>query len=262
MPPSKRTSAPKAPRLTRFSPTRLSLYRTCPKAYAFQYDQGLRWGGQSSAQSFGGSLHRTLQAFHDQGGAASVSIDALKATLAERWSSAGYGTVEEAAEFRAVGEELLTRYHTAAQEPGRETVATEVTVSRRYEDFVLFGKIDRLDRRPDGSLEVVDYKSGRHAFTEGEVRESLAMTVYQVLVAREHPGVAVYTGILNLRTGDSVFVLRTPEELDSAEAEIAALARTILADSIKAPTPGSQCARCPYPSVCPEGRAWLRDREG
>lgn len=262
MPPTRRSTAPKAPKLTRFSPTRLSLYRTCPKAYAFQYDQGLRWGGQSSAQSFGGSLHRTLQAFHDQGGAAAVSVEALRATLAERWSSAGYESDEEAAEFRAVGEELLSRYHTAAQEPGRETIATEVTVSRRYEDFVLFGKIDRLDRRPDTSIEVIDYKSGRHAFTEDEVRQSLAMTVYQVLVAREHPGVAVYTGILNLRTGESVFVLRSPDELDAAEAEIASLARAILADALKAPTPGPQCARCPYPSVCAEGRVWLEGRGG
>lgn len=249
----------KSPRLPRYSPTRLNLYRTCPRAYLFQYERGLRWGGVSSAQSFGGSVHRTLQAFHERGGAATVSLDALKTELAGRWSDAGYGSPEEAAAFRAAGEELLTRYHLAASEPGRATLANEVTVSRRYETFVLFGKIDRLDRRPDGALEVIDYKSGRRVYGEDDVRASLAMTVYQLLVARENPGVAVYTGILNLRTGEGAFVLRSPAELDAAEAEIAALVATIAADAVKAPTPGEPCRDCPYPRVCPEGRAWLRD---
>jgi RecB family exonuclease len=249
---------PALPRLARFSPTRLNLYRFCPRAYAFQYDQGLRWGGQSAAQSLGGSLHRTLQTFHDRGGAEAVSPEALKAALTERWSQAGYSSHEEAAASRALGEEILDRYHQAAREPGRETLATEVTVQRRYDTFVLFGKIDRLDRRPDGALEVIDYKSGRYVYTEDDVRESLAMTVYQLLVSRENPGVAVYTGILNLRTGDGAFVLRTEDELDVFEREVRALVGTITDDAVKAPVPGEQCRRCPYPSVCPEGRAWLR----
>lgn len=250
--------SPKSPRLPRYSPTRLNLYRFCPRAYLFQYERGLRWGGVSSAQSFGGSVHRTLQAFHERGGAATVSLDDLKTELAGRWSDAGYGSAEEAAAFRAAGEAMLSRYHDAAAEPGRTTLANEVTVQRRYATYVLFGKIDRLDRRPDGALEVIDYKSGRRVYGEDDVRASLAMTVYQLLVARENPGVAVYTGILNLRTGDSAFVLRSDDELDAVEAEVAALVATIQGDVEKAPVPGAQCAECPYPSVCPEGRAWLR----
>ena len=80
------------PRLPRFSPTRLNLYRFCPRAYLFQYERGLRWGGASPAQSFGGSVHRTLQAFHERGGAGAVSLDDLKTELAGRWSDAGYGS--------------------------------------------------------------------------------------------------------------------------------------------------------------------------
>lgn len=249
---------PPAPRLPRFSPTRLDLYRFCPRAYFFQYDQGLRWGFTSAAQSLGGSLHRALQDFHEGGGAEAMSLDDLKARFSERWSGAGYASEGEAEEFRALGERALERHHETAREPGRETLAAEVTVQRRYEDFVLFGKIDRLDRRPDGALEVIDYKSGRRVWSEGDVRASLAMTVYQLLVARENPGVPVWTGVLNLRTGDRAFVLRSPEELDAAEADVRDLARAILTDATKPPLPGAQCRRCPYPKVCPAGLAWLR----
>ena len=52
----------------------------------------------------------------------------------------------------ASGEAVLQQYYQAPRETGRETLWTEKTVQHRYEDFVLFGKVDRLDRRPDGRL--------------------------------------------------------------------------------------------------------------
>ncbi|HEU4534415.1 MAG TPA: PD-(D/E)XK nuclease family protein [Polyangiaceae bacterium] len=259
MPAARPPNRAKAPRLPRLSPTRLNLYRFCPRAYGFYYDEGLRWGSNSAAQSFGGSLHRALQAFHARGGPEVVTLEALKDQWNAAWSSAGYESPEQAAEFRASGEELLARYHEASREPGRVTLATEATLQRHYDEFILFGKVDRLDRRPDGALEVIDYKSGRREVTEREVRESLAMTLYQLIVARQHPGVPVHTRIVALRTGESASVLRSDAELDAAEADIVALVRTVLGDAIKPALPGESCRSCLYPRVCPPGRAWLRE---
>src|SRR4051812_28405126 len=162
MPRQKRSEAP-VPRLPRFSPTRLSLYLFCPRAYCFYYRKGYRWGGMTAGHAFGGSLHRTLQLFHERGGAEQVSLEELQAQLREKWSEAGYASAEEAAAHLEAGEQVLEQYYAASPEPGRTTLWTEKTVQHRYEDFVLFGKVDRLDRRPDGALEVVDYKSGRRS---------------------------------------------------------------------------------------------------
>jgi RecB family exonuclease len=248
---------PRLPKLPRFSPTRLEAYRFCPRAYSFQYDQGLRWGGTSAGQSFGGSLHRALQGFHGEGGAQAVSVEDLKQKLAATWSAHGYGSPEEAAAAQQEGERLLEQHHAHASEEGRTTLAVECTVQHRYEDVVLFGKIDRLDRRPDGALEVIDYKSGRRIPTEDDVRGSLAMALYQMLVARNHPGVPVVTTLLHLRSGQTASVARSEDELREVEAGALALARQILADREKLPCPGDQCRDCPYPRVCPSGSLWL-----
>ena len=254
------TKRPAAPRLPRFSPTRLNAYRFCPRAYAFQYDEGLRWGGTSAGMSFGGSLHRALQVFHQEGGAAAVSVDDLKQQLAATWSAVGYTSTEEADAARVEGERLLEQHHAQAAEPGRVTLAVERTVQHRYDDVVLFGKIDRLDRRPDGALEVIDYKSGRRVPTEDDVRASLAMALYQLLVAREHPGTPVVTTLLHLRTGQSASVSRTDDELRVVEEDALALARQILADREKLARPGPSCLDCPYPRICPPGRQWLAEQ--
>jgi putative RecB family exonuclease len=249
--------APAGPRLPRFSPTRIGLYLTCPKAYFFQYHQHLRWGGPRAGYAFGGNLHRVLQHLHQQGGPEQVSLEALRGQLHETWSAAGFASAAEAAVHLEHGQAILEAYHRAAIGTGDVTLWTERTVQHRYERFVLFGKIDRLDRRADGALEVVDYKSGRLTVTEAEVRENLALMIYQLLVAREHPGVPVYTGIWCLRTGERARVLRSPEELDAAEGEVVEVVHRLLEDAALEPTPGPQCRGCPYPRICPPGRRWL-----
>lgn len=255
--PDSRRRKPAAPRIPRFSPTRIALYLFCPRAYYFYYQQGLRWGGMTAGFAFGGSLHRTLQTFHELGGSSQVSLEELRGHLRERWSEAGYASAEEAGAHLAAGEALLERYYQQPPEPGRETLWTEKTLQHRFEEFVLFGKIDRLDRLPDGSLEVVDYKSGRMEVTEEEVRSSLALSIYQILVARLNPGVPVYAGILCLRSGCSARVLRSEEELRAEEERISGIVRTIMQDENMSARPGTQCRRCVYPRVCPPGRRWL-----
>src|SRR5262245_14842742 len=98
-------SKPRKPSLPRFSPTRLALYRFCPKAYEYYYVRGLRWGQMSAGHSFGGSLHRTLEAFHREG--AQGDLSALLETYRTRWSEKGYSDAEEAARHFETGEDLL-----------------------------------------------------------------------------------------------------------------------------------------------------------
>lgn len=246
-----------APRLPRFSPARISLYLFCPRAYFFYYHRKLRWGSLTAGHAFGGHLHRALQSLHARGGAPQVPLEELLGDLRDRWSTAGFASEAEAAEHLAAGQLLLERYYQASVAAG-ETLWTEKMVQHRYPDYVLFGKVDRLDRRPDGSLEVIDYKSGRLSVTEAEVRDSLAMQVYQLVVARQHPGVPVHATILCLRTGVYASVLREPDELDAVEAELDALVRRIMRDERLPALPGDPCRECVYPRVCPPGRAWLQ----
>jgi RecB family exonuclease len=244
-----RARKPSAPRTPRFSPTRLALYRFCPKAYEYYYLRGLRWGQISPGHAFGGTLHRTLEAFHREG--AERSLEALLETYRSRWIEAGYADAEEAARHFEAGEALLRRYHTEAVQTERETIAVETTVRVEYPGFVLFGKIDRLDRLADGELQVIDYKSGRLTVTEEEVRASPALAIYQLLVARRNLAVPVSAAILCLRSGEMAAVRRSPAELDQVEAEVSATILQILADERFDPAPGPHCAECSFYRICP-----------
>ncbi|MBI3910075.1 MAG: PD-(D/E)XK nuclease family protein [Armatimonadetes bacterium] len=246
-------------RRPRFSPTRLEMYLTCPRAYHCYYDRGLRWGRLTPAHALGGSLHRALQHFHNAGGPRNQDVNALLAAYRASWVGASYATAADAAAHFAAGEAALRAYYEAARLKERETLWTERTLQYRYPEFVLFGKIDRLDRLPTGELEVVDYKSGRLAVSEEEVRTSLPLAVYQLLAARTYPSCPVRVAIYCLRTGESASVLRSPQELEAVEAGVCRTALTVLEDDEKEPTPGPACAACPFTRLCPEGRRYLAD---
>jgi putative RecB family exonuclease len=247
----RRAAVPRRPAKPRFSPTRLRLYLFCPKAYHYYYVRGLRWGEMTAASSFGGSLHRTLQAFHQTGALTPPSIDDLLDTFRSSWTTAGYRDTAEEAEHQQAGEAILRQYFEAAQASGRETVLVERQVQWEYPDYLLIGKIDRLDRLPGGELEVIDYKSGRREVSEEEVQSSLAMAIYQLIVARQHPGTPIQATILCLPTGASATVHRTDEELDELEQDLGKVVARLLAETEYAATPGPHCARCSFERICP-----------
>jgi DNA helicase-2/ATP-dependent DNA helicase PcrA len=236
-------------RKLRLSPTRIELYLFCPKAYHYYYVRKLRWGRLTPGHALGGALHRTLEAFHRAG--PSEDVAALLERYSTTWTAKGYRDPAEEAEHFAAGEEMLRRYHEEAVRSERETVFVERTVSHEYPRYVLFGKIDRLDRLASGELEIVDYKSGRREVSEEDIRGSLALALYQLVVARKYPMEPVRASIYCLRTGATVSILRTAEELVELEDGFRTIAERILDEAEFAPTPGLHCAECAFQRICP-----------
>jgi RecB family exonuclease len=203
----------------------------------------------AAAASFGGSLHRTLDELHRA--AEELPLETVLAIYRGTWSAHGYASDADEAAHLARGEEMLRAHHERGREVGRVSVLTEAQIKYEYDEFVLFGKVDRVDRLPDGSPEVIDYKSGRSSVSEADVRDSLAMTAYQLILARAHPGTQVRATLLALSTGASATITRSPAELDAAEQGIRALALQLLADREYRATPGVWCGRCQFARICP-----------
>ena len=104
---ARRPAPARRPGKPRLSPTRLRLYLFCPKAYHYYYVRGLRWGEMTAASSFGGSLHRALQAFHQAGTLTPPSVEDLLEGFRGSWNTAGYRDTAEEAEHQQAGEEIL-----------------------------------------------------------------------------------------------------------------------------------------------------------
>jgi putative RecB family exonuclease len=245
-----------SPALPRLSPTRLNSYLTCPRQYYFGYIARLPRRARSYF-SFGTSLHGALQEFHEQGGAETQQVGDLLGQLQTSWVDAGYASAEDQAARLELGQQMLVSYFEAetmrhaAEEKPAETLFVEKTLTAPANGYSLTGRIDRIDRRADGLLEVVDYKSGSYLPDAEELAEDLAIAIYQLLVARAFESPAVLGTIYNLKLNQGISLLRDEPALAQVADEVDQVFHTLSADTTYIPTPGPACRHCDYARYCP-----------
>lgn len=120
-------------------------------------------------------------------------------------STPGYSSPEAMREAFGEGKAILERHIELAQSTPTLTKSLYIEKMLRLNlgEFDLIGRVDRVDEHPDGSLEIVDYKSGRTSVQPKDVQSDLAMGCYQLLLKRLHPDRSIKATIIALRTGES-----------------------------------------------------------
>jgi len=244
------------PRKPSISPSKMSTYLACPVKYRYTYlDSRARWLLKAkSYYSFGTTLHRVLQRFHDTGDTGVATTAEVLAAYEESWIDAGYSSAEEMAESFGEGRQILERYVEDVQSrpAGAKTILVERQIRYDFGDFVLIGRVDRVDEYEDGTLEVVDYKSGRSSVSEEDVATDIAMCCYQLLLRKKYPGRNVRARIIALRTHESAIASLADSELEEFERDITTLAREILSENFdeRRPVQKPICEHCDFLIAC------------
>ncbi|BCW95166.1 MAG: PD-(D/E)XK nuclease family protein [Fimbriimonadales bacterium] len=239
-----------------FSPTKLTTYLTCRIKYHWAYMTPYgRWMRRPNpAFTFGANLHRALDYFHTAGGAEKLSPDALHHALEQLWSDAGFENAQQSEAFKQHGRELVSQYYQAQAEQPPEAVVlfTERMLRRDMGRYILTGRIDRLDEHPDGSLEIIDYKSGRADVDETQVQNDLALHCYALLVQELYPDRPLWIAIYALRPNKKVAVPLDADALEEFRALLDGLVAQILDEDWEILTPRwiPHCAGCEFLELC------------
>jgi RecB family exonuclease len=186
-------------------------------------------------------------------------VEEAVSKLEENWITAGYSSPEEAAEALADGRELITQYveEVVARPPTARTVCVEKQFREDMGSFVLIGRVDRIDEHEDGTLEIIDYKSGRSETTVEALRDDLAMNCYQLLVRSKMKADRVLSTIVALRTNHVLSYEPEREELDQFKTDLLELGIEIINRDFDELRPSAKaiCPECDFLQLC------LRDEE-
>jgi len=193
-----------------------------------------------------------LERFHDSEDLGVQTTDEAVAALEENWLTSGYSSPEEAAEALAEGRVLVEGYvaSTIKADEGTTTLFVEKELQMDMGDWTLSGRIDRISERPDGTIEIIDYKSGNSS-PESPIHD-IAMGCYALLAAPMFPGKRLATTIISLQTGERASAERNQQELEEFEADIRRLASEILNRDYPTidPKPKPLCNHCDFLRVC------------
>ncbi len=230
-------------------------YSECPARYRYAHLIRLPTPA-NHALVVGKALHAAVQAFHrSQMGGTPMSREALQAELDRNWESTGFVTRAHEDARRASARAALDRFWDEQQAAPSPVIGVEREFGFRFGTDRVRGRMDRIDRAPDGTVEVVDYKSGgvRDPATAGRrSRESLQLAIYALGWEAEHGRPPDRLSLHFLESGEIGHSFPTPARLDKARAQIAATAAGIRAGEFTA-TPGlMRCGMCPFKTICPD----------
>jgi DNA helicase II / ATP-dependent DNA helicase PcrA len=166
------------------------------------------------------------------------------------WRRGGFGDSEEERQFRAKATQALVRYHDRFREEDAEPVWFERSFQFRMGPHLLRGRVDRVDKLPDGGYELIDYKTGRPK-SASQLRDDVQLSLYAVGAREawqlEAPQQAYYYVLDDAK----VPVPRTEEDRDWITETVFEVADGILGQGFE-PTPSyAACSVCDYRIACP-----------
>jgi putative RecB family exonuclease len=244
----------------RLSYSSIDTYETCPAKFKFAYEDRLP-RHPSPALSFGDSLHRALQCFHNRPVPVPPAREELMEMLDAVWVSDGYRDASEERTYRDHARQVLVQYHVENVERYRIPVALEFRFTIEIEGVQVNGMIDRMDRLPGGGYEIIDYKTNRRLPPLSRVERDLQLSIYH-LAAREVWGIdPERLTLYYLLPGQRMTTSRTPEDVDELRARIATVAERIGAGKFE-PRENPLCDWCDYQALCPIFRHRFEREDG
>jgi DNA helicase-2/ATP-dependent DNA helicase PcrA len=224
----------------------IETYRTCPLKYKFA--RVFRIPQEPTInQRFGILVHQVLERFHAGAGR---SLDELHGLLAAGWRRGGFGESEQERQLREKARAALSAYHERFSREAGEPLWFERAFSFRLGPHQLRGRVDRVDRLPDGGYELIDYKTGRPK-SQAQLEDDVQLSLYAI-GAREAwrltPALRSYHYVLD----DEKVALPSEEGDGEAIREtVLEVGEGIMGQGFE-PTPSyAACSVCEYRIMCP-----------
>jgi putative RecB family exonuclease len=243
------------------SPSKVTSFRDCALAFRFSVIEHLA-DRPTVATVRGTFVHKVLEQLYWNHPAGQRSPAAATWELDRAWdtlqSDADFATLmlgpDERARLRAEVEQLVANYF-LLEDPDEVTpVGVELSLEARIGDMRLRGIIDRLDLLADGSLEVVDYKTGRAPSVTFEQSKLIGVHLYALLAQEVLGRPPVRVKLLHLKEPLVIVAEPTDQALRGhrikASAVWSAIERSCSKEDFQ-PRPSALCGYCDFRDFCP-----------
>lgn len=257
-----------------FSFSHIQMYEACPYKYKLTHVLNLPAKG-SHYFSFGTSIHNTLQAFYlrvkELNASAQTSlfeksreekagetvhvpaVDELLQIYESKWIDDWYKSARQKAEYFEKGRAVLRAFYKSQENGWIIPEFLESFFKIRIGGHLLSGRIDRVDRLPDGTLEIIDYKTGKskEKLTAADKEQLL---IYQIAAERlpEYKNVGRVSKLTYYYLEDDLRAsfIGESKDLEGLEESISGTIKSIKAQEFIAAPSQFVCEHCDFRDIC------------
>jgi DNA helicase-2/ATP-dependent DNA helicase PcrA len=233
----------------RLSASAVETYETCPLQFKFEREWRLAREVHAAMQ-YGAAMHRVLRTYYDAIRASRPRTDdQLMQQFRDDLTNSGIEDDYQQELYLRQGEEQLKEFLGTARSIPVEVLHTEEWFDIDMAGTKVAGRIDRIDRLADGSVAIVDYKTGK-ARSQEDADESLQLSIY-AMAAQQKWGYQVGALVFhNLEDNVAVTSKRDDFQLERARERVQTVADGIASGNFGAKT-GFHCSFCAFRGLCP-----------
>lgn len=206
--------------------SQIETFLTCPLHYKLKYILKVPTF-PSASQSFGTSIHGALKKFYE--GVLSGEKPSLRFVykcLDDVWVKEGFTSKNHEKKFYEKGKLYLAGFLKQGFDKKVLPAVLEQQFTVPLGELRIGGKLDRVDVLPDGTIEIIDYKTGATIPTQKEVDNNLQLSFYALAATSipqapfGKPPDKVKLSLYFLDNQEKLSTMRTKEDLESARKEI------------------------------------------
>lgn len=259
--------------------SQLAGFQTCPLQYKFNFLLRIPHKGKA-VFSFGSAIHNTLDKFtkkwlekaqgleqvslFEQGKEKKnnkenkkdigikeenlVSLDELLEIYQQSWIDEWFDSAEHQKEYYLKGKQILKDFYRDFIKNTPKIKCSEASFKLKIQDFMLKGKIDRIDEIKDG-LEIIDYKTGK-AKEKLSTDDKFQLLIYQLAAKQVFPGEKIAKlSYYYLNEGKKLSFIGDEKDLEKIEEKVQRLGEQIQKSEFLA-KPGMMCRYCDFKDIC------------
>ncbi|OGS22084.1 MAG: hypothetical protein A2252_02690 [Elusimicrobia bacterium RIFOXYA2_FULL_39_19] len=235
--------------------TQLKLFEQCPKAYKYRYVEKLP-SKVKPVLLMANSVHAALKDFFLIADTEQRTKPVLEDLLRKAWRSSSdrKKAFKTTLEEKTYGEKAIAMLgsffdkHDIKAKPA----ALEEFYKVPYDaNITLCGKVDRIDTSADGSLIIIDYKTGKPPADKDEfLNTDYQLGMYGILVRKKMLTKIEKIMYIYLENYQELSLSPTVEYLENVYDKVINAAKVILAEKEFLPKPGSFCRICDFTDQC------------
>ncbi|HNS04918.1 MAG TPA: PD-(D/E)XK nuclease family protein [Candidatus Saccharicenans sp.] len=245
-----------------YSHSKLETYQNCPRKYKLSYLDRIPAEEEGIEAFLGSRFHEAMEKLYSELRFRLMSLDEVKAYYESTWQKNFHDKVKIVEEGRTADdyfrlglkyiEDYYQHYYPFNQNKilGLEQeLEIDLYGDRRY---ILKGFADRIDLRPDGVIEIHDYKTASQLPAQATADADRQLALYQLGIKQKWPWAEKFRLVWHYVAFDQeISSTRTPEQLEQLRDEIAALINRIETEKEFPPQESGLCQWCAYWAYCP-----------
>ncbi len=239
------------PKVLKLSYTQIDTYKTCPLKYKFAYIYNIP-GKPSAARQFGTDIHNVLKKFYIRCKEEGIipSLGDLLELFEKYWTPTGYPDKLQADSYKAEGQRILREFYKNGEGKFKAPLYVEEEFLFKIGEHGLKGFIDRIDQLPDGTVEIIDYKTGAPKENSSAGRKEIQLDIYAMATEEVLKLRPTKLSLYYLKTNEIATKARNEDDIRAVRGLIEEVIKNIIEKNF-VPTPGFVCSWCDYPIVCP-----------